>query len=130
MSTKNLKNELQAKTSEISENGKEKKSLLHTINAMKPQIAKALPSAITPERFTRMVMTAVSTNPELGNCSFESFCGAMLQSAQLGLEPNTLAKIVKEHGSNYGEYQMKKTLEMVEPIDTDLSKFKLKGGDK
>ena len=41
-----------------------------------------------------------------------------------------LAKIVKEHGSNYGEYQMKKTLEMVEPIDTDLSKFKLKGGDK
>lgn len=89
MATKNLKNELQAKTSGISENGKEKKSLLHTINAMKPQIAKALPSVITPERFTRMVMTAVSTNPELGNCSFESFCGAMLQSAQLGLEPNS-----------------------------------------
>lgn len=41
-----------------------------------------------------------------------------------------LAKIVKEHGSNYGEYQMKKTLEMVEPIDTDLSKFKSKGSDK
>lgn len=41
-----------------------------------------------------------------------------------------LSKIVKEHGSNYGEYQMKKTLEMVEPIDTDLSKFKLKGGEK
>lgn len=52
-------------------------------------IAKALPSAITPERFTRMATTAVTMNPELGECTPSSFIGAMLQAAALGLEPNT-----------------------------------------
>ena len=85
----NLKNELQAKKETGVEKKGKPKTMLEMINVMQPQIAKALPSVITPERFTRMVMTAVSSNPQLGTCSFESFCGAMLQSAQLGLEPNT-----------------------------------------
>lgn len=85
----NLKNELQAKKDNSGEKKGKPKTMLEMINVMQPQIAKALPSVITPERFTRMVMTAVSSNPQLGTCSFESFCGAMLQSAQLGLEPNT-----------------------------------------
>lgn len=53
------------------------------------QIARALPSAITAERFARMAMTAVTLNPDLGECTPQSFIGAMLQAAQLGLEPNT-----------------------------------------
>lgn len=65
------------------------KSIKEWIVAMKPQIEKALPSVITADRFSRMALTAVSTNPELGNCTPESFCGAMMQAAQLGLEPNT-----------------------------------------
>ena len=52
-------------------------------------IAKALPSTITPERFTRMATTAVTLNPDLGKCTPASFIGAMLQAAALGLEPNT-----------------------------------------
>lgn len=84
-----LKNQLQEKKSGVTTAQKKNKSLLSQIDVMKPQIAKALPSVITPERFTRMVMTAVSSNPQLASCTFESFCGAMLQSAQLGLEPNT-----------------------------------------
>lgn len=52
-------------------------------------IAKALPSTITAERFTRMATTAVTLNPELGDCTPSSFIGAMLQAAALGLEPNT-----------------------------------------
>ena len=56
---------------------------------MQGQIAKALPSVLTPERYTRMVMTALSTNPDLQRCSPESFLGAVMQAAQLGLEPNT-----------------------------------------
>ena len=59
------------------------------INKSEKQIAKALPSAITPERFARMAMTAVTLNPELGDCTPQSFIGAMLQAASLGLEPNT-----------------------------------------
>lgn len=52
-------------------------------------IAKALPSTITAERFTRMATTAVTMNPDLGACTPASFIGAMLQAAALGLEPNT-----------------------------------------
>ena len=53
------------------------------------QIAKALPSVITVERFSRMVLTAITKNPKLSECTPQSFVGAMLTAAQLGLEPNT-----------------------------------------
>ena len=59
------------------------------LTKMEGQIAKALPSVLTPERYTRMVMTALSTNPDLRKCTPESFLGAVMQAAQLGLEPNT-----------------------------------------
>lgn len=65
------------------------KTLLSYIERMKPQIAKALPSVLTPERFTRIVTTAVSANQKLAECTPASFLGAMMCSAQLGLEPNT-----------------------------------------
>lgn len=39
-----------------------KPSLQGLIRAMEPEIKKALPSVITPERFTRMVFTALSSN--------------------------------------------------------------------
>ena len=64
-------------------------SIKDWVKVMEPAIKKALPSVITPERFTRMVMTAISSNPQLAECSPASFCGAMMQAAQLGLEPNT-----------------------------------------
>ena len=53
------------------------------------QIAKALPAIMTPERFTRMVLTAITKTPKLADCTPQSFIGAMLTAAQLGLEPNT-----------------------------------------
>jgi recombination protein RecT len=59
------------------------------LSKMQGQIAKALPSVLTPERYTRMVMTALSTNPDLQKCTPESFLGAVMQAAQLGVEPNT-----------------------------------------
>ena len=59
------------------------------IKSYEKEIAKALPSVLTPERFTRMATTAVTQNPALGKCTPQSFIGAMLTAAQLGLEPNT-----------------------------------------
>lgn len=59
------------------------------LQKMEGQIAKALPTVLTPERYTRMVMTALSTKPELQRCTPESFLGAVMQAAQLGVEPNT-----------------------------------------
>ena len=59
------------------------------IKSYEREIAKALPSVITPERFARMATTAVTQTPALATCTPQSFIGAMLTAAQLGLEPNT-----------------------------------------
>lgn len=85
-----VKDALAAKANgEISKDRATPHSIKDWIKVMEPAIKKALPSVITPERFTRMVLTAVSSNPKLAECSPASFCGAMMQAAQLGLEPNT-----------------------------------------
>lgn len=59
------------------------------VKAMESGIKAALPSVMTPERFTRIVLTALSSTPQLNECSPQSFLGAMMTAAQLGLEPNT-----------------------------------------
>lgn len=59
------------------------------LKRMHTQIEKALPSVITPERFTRIALTAYSRNEKLQECTAESFLGSMMQAAQLGVEPNT-----------------------------------------
>lgn len=59
------------------------------VKKMQPEIAKALPSVMTPERFTRMLLSAISNNGKLAACTPQSFLGAMMNAAQLGLEPNT-----------------------------------------
>lgn len=68
---------------------KKDNSMVGIIRRMELQIRKALPSVITPERFTRMVLTALSSTPKLQTCTPQSFLGAMMQAAQLGVEPNT-----------------------------------------
>lgn len=67
----------------------EQKTMQQYIKSMEGEIKKALPSVITPERFTRIVLSAISVNPKLGSCTPASFLGAMMTSAQLGLEVNT-----------------------------------------
>ena len=65
------------------------KTLQAYVKSMESEIAKALPSVISTERFTRMVFSAISTNPKLAECTPQSFLGAMMTAAQLGVEPNT-----------------------------------------
>lgn len=65
------------------------KTMRDYVNSMQGEIAKALPSVITPERFTRMVFTALSSNPKLQECTPQSFLGAMMAAAQMGTEVNT-----------------------------------------
>ena len=55
-------------------------------------IQAALPRDWNPKRFTRIAMTAISSNPKLAQACVQSpktFLGAMMNAAQLGLEPNT-----------------------------------------
>ena len=70
-------------------NNNGQKTMQQYIKSMEGEIAKALPSVLTPERFTRMVLSALSVNPKLGSCTPKSFLGAMMCAAQLGVEPNT-----------------------------------------
>jgi recombination protein RecT len=57
--------------------------------SMQGEIAKALPKVMTPERFTRIALSAISSNKKLAECTPQSFLAAMMNAAQLGLEPNT-----------------------------------------
>lgn len=84
MTTQNAKTALAAKPQT-----KEPKNMVQWIEAMKPEIQKALPFVITAERFSRMALTAIRVNPKLAESTPASFMGALMQAAQLGLEPNT-----------------------------------------
>ena len=59
------------------------------LRQMEKEIAAALPSMVTSERFQRVALTAFNSNPKLQQCDVKSFLAAMMTSAQLGLEPNT-----------------------------------------
>lgn len=48
-------------------------SIADLIRAMEPEIRKALPSVVTPERFTWMALSALNTNPKLQECTQTSF---------------------------------------------------------
>lgn len=57
---------------------------------LKPQITRALPKAMTADRFARIVMTTLRTSPQLMGCDPHSLMAAVMLSAQLGLEPGPL----------------------------------------
>jgi recombination protein RecT len=86
-------------------------SMQALIKSMEGEIKRALPSVLTPERFTRIVLTAISSNPTLKACEPKSFLGAMMQAAQLGLEINTnlgQAYVIpyKNHGVLQAQFQL------------------------
>lgn len=64
-----------------------------TLNAllkrMGPEIQRALPKHMDADRIARIALTAVRTTPKLLECDQTSFLAAIMQSAQLGVEPNT-----------------------------------------
>ena len=66
------------------------------IKRMEQAWANALPKTVTPDRFVRTVLTEVSKNPVLAECTTVTVLGAVTQAAQLGLEfgPLGLAYLV------------------------------------
>jgi recombination protein RecT len=53
------------------------------------QIARALPRHFAPDRMLRIAMTELRKNPKLQKCDPFSFIAAVIQCAQLGLEPGS-----------------------------------------
>ena len=87
-----VKNELE-KRANISQTGQVRLSksmtIVDMVKALEPEIRRALPAVITPERFTRMALSAINNTPELADCTPMSFIAALMNAAQLGMEPNT-----------------------------------------
>jgi len=65
------------------------KTIFDMIKAMTPEIQRALPKHLDADRLARIAITAIRNNSKLQACSAPSFLGSLMQSAQLGLEPNT-----------------------------------------
>jgi recombination protein RecT len=65
------------------------KSIMGLMNSdsVKKQMALAMPKHLTADRMMRIAMTEVRKVPALGKCNVQSFMGAIMQCAQLGLEP-------------------------------------------
>lgn len=53
----------------------------------KKQLMDALPRHMTPERMSRIALTELRRTPKLQQCDSMSFLGAVVQCAQIGLEP-------------------------------------------
>ncbi len=87
-----VKNELEKRAASQSSPVKLTKDMkiVDMVKVLEPEIRRALPTVLTPERFTRMALSAINNTPELANCTPMSFIAALMNAAQLGLEPNTV----------------------------------------
>jgi len=65
-----------------------KREIAELLSKNKAQIQAALPKHVTIDRLIRVALTAISRNPKLLECTQTSLLGAIIQSAQLGLEPD------------------------------------------
>lgn len=66
---------------------KPENELIDLVQKFEGQIKLALPKHLTASRMTRIIMTEIRKNPDLAKCNRASFFGAIIQCAQLGLEP-------------------------------------------
>lgn len=91
MSEISLKEELSVQAANTDTNVKLTKNMAipDMVKALEPELKRALPSVLTPERFMRMALSALNNTPKLQQCTPMSFIAALLNAAQLGLEPNT-----------------------------------------
>lgn len=67
-------------------------SLAQLINRMKPEMSRALPKHMDPDRMARIALTVLKQTPKLGECNPQSFLGALMTAAQVGLEPGPLGE--------------------------------------
>src|SRR5690554_876854 len=65
-------------------------TLAALIERQKPEIARALPKHMDPDRLARIATTVLRQTPQLGAADPASFLGALMTCAQLGLEPGPL----------------------------------------
>jgi len=57
------------------------------VNSMSGELARAVPKHLTGDRIARIALTSLRTTKHLAECTVDSFAGALMNCAQLGLEP-------------------------------------------
>lgn len=62
-------------------------SVQDLINKSVKELGRALPDHMSAERLARIALTSIRLNPKLGQCTPESFIGALFTAAQIGIEP-------------------------------------------
>ena len=77
------------KGTEVAKKPKEK-TIVDVIKSMRAQFEIALPKHLNSDKFVRVAITTIRKNPALAKCNRESLLGALMVSAQLGLEPGIL----------------------------------------
>ena len=77
------------KGTEVAKKPKEK-TIVDVIKSMQAQFEIALPKHLNSDKFVRVAITTIRKNPALAKCNRESLLGALMVSAQLGLEPGIL----------------------------------------
>lgn len=81
--------ELKAATTSVTEKPKDFPSMF---TAWLPEIRRALPKHLNADRMSRIALTAFRRTPKLAECDPRSVFAAVIQAAQLGLEPDMLGR--------------------------------------
>jgi recombination protein RecT len=90
-----------------------KKTIMDVMMDHKDQFAMALPKHLNADRLVRLAVTEFRKNPSLRECTPESLLGAVMQAAQVGLEPDALGSVYlvpfnnKKKDQNGKEYWVK-----------------------
>jgi recombinase, phage recT family len=93
MNTTTAKNSLTgANGTSVAKKENKSKTIFDVIQTGAKQFATALPKHINSDRFVRIAITTIRQNPKLAQCNQESLLGALMVSAQLGLEPGVLGQ--------------------------------------
>ncbi|MGB9845875.1 MAG: recombination protein RecT [Desulfotomaculales bacterium] len=85
-----LKDKLAQKAAETGKGTSIEATIYNHLKKMEPEIRKALPRHMDADRLARIAFTVIRTNPKLLQCTLPSLLGAVMQAAQLGLEPGIL----------------------------------------
>ncbi|HVK42705.1 MAG TPA: recombinase RecT [Phenylobacterium sp.] len=78
----------QAQTNAVAKIEPRAQGVVGDVQRMEKQFALALPDHVSPEKFVRVVMTAINTNPELQKADRQSVLAAAMKCAQDGLMPD------------------------------------------
>lgn len=86
---RSLEQKLDEKARAATSPARKEPTVYDLLQQMKPQLARALPRHISPDRMLRVTLTALRTTPGLAQCEAKSLLAAVMTCAQLGLEPQT-----------------------------------------